>query len=80
MPIEQTCSTCDQLLPAKYHVWQVVTQHLEGCTVNFIVQISGFSKFVVRTWLNELFVEDKVYKKRGKWYPEMAVSWGHHFH
>ena len=79
MPIEPVCSTCRQTLFAKHRIWQVVAQHLEGCPVNLIAQITGYPKAVVQEQLNDLFVEDKVYTKKGKWYPEMAVSLEYHF-
>lgn len=81
MSVVRDCSQCGQSLPAaKYVIWQLVTQHTVGCSIAFLVQTTGYPKFVVQQWLNELYVEDKVYKERGKWYPEMAVSMGHHFH
>lgn len=80
MPVGQICSGCNQPLPAKYLVWQVVALHLEGCTINSIMQATGLSRQIVRKELNELYGENNVYPKRRKWYPEMAVSMGYHFH
>ena len=78
---QRDCSLCGQPLPvAKCAIWQLVTQHLEGCTVTFIAQVTDYPKPTVRKWLQELLEEDKVGKEKGKWYPEMAVSMEHHFH
>ncbi len=77
---QYSCSQCGQPLPvAKYAIWEQVTQQL-GCTTDFIAQATGYSKRIVLKWLQELSEEDRVGKENGKWYPEMAVSWGHHFH
>ena len=83
MKIEQICSTCGQPLSvAKQTIWQFVTKHLEGSSIASIVQATGYTKATVKKWLNELCIEEKVgeNKEKRKWYPEMAVSRGHHSH
>ena len=71
---EEFCHACGQSMPPKYSIWQILSQHLEGCTVEFIVCMAGYSRVVVRNGLIELTNEGKAYFERGKWYPEMAVS------
>lgn len=78
MPME--CLGCNQPLPAKYLVWQVVACHFDGCTTNAIVQATGLPSRIVQKELDELYVNNNVYPKRRKWYPEMAVSLGYHSH
>ena len=71
---EEFCHACGQTMPPKYRIWHVLTQHLDGCSVRRIAQITGYSKYIVKKGLTDLFNEGKAYFERGKWYPEMAVS------
>lgn len=81
MSVEYDCSQCGQPLHAAKHViWQQVAHRMTGCSIKFLAQITGYSESVVQKWLTELYVEDKVYQERGKWYPEMGVSNENRFH
>lgn len=64
-----------QYTQAKLAVWQIVARHLDGCDLQMIVGETGHSNLIVRQCLEDLYVEDKVYREKdGRWYPEMGVS------
>ena len=58
----------------KQTVWQTVIYYLDGCDVQMLVFVTGQPPDVVKWCLEELYIEEKVYCSKGRWYPEMGVS------
>ena len=65
----------DKYMQIKLAVWQTVIRHVDGCDLLMIVSETGQPIQIVREYLEDLYVEDKVFQgEDGRWYPEMGVS------
>lgn len=68
---EKFCLGCGQSLSvAKRTVWQLAIRRMDGSSAATLAQAAGEPRADVLQYLNELYLEGKVYFVNGKWYPE----------
>jgi hypothetical protein len=55
---------------AKDEIWSYMLTHPEGCTVLDIASNTSCGPQMVSACLEELFLEDRIFMRHGRFYPE----------